>query len=74
MSTGKSPCNDSRLGGEARNADVVKDTLQSLSRSQRAAAELIDAMDDFEATHANEPIQGSGQDEAPSHLPRLSEQ
>jgi len=60
MSTGKSPCNDSGPGGEARNADVVRDTVQSLSRSQRAAAERISAMDDFEATHVNEPMQGSG--------------
>lgn len=60
MNTGKSPCNDSRPGGEALNAEVVRDTVLSLSRSQRAAAERMRVMDDFEATHADEPIQGSG--------------
>lgn len=56
--SGRPPHDGTGLGGDTVSADEVTDTVVSLSRSQRAAAKRMHAMDDFEAAHAGEPIQG----------------
>lgn len=51
------------LDSDRARAEVVRDTVLSVSRSQRAATEQVRAMDDFEAEHSDDPLDGAGRPE-----------
>ena len=51
------PTEDDFLGASQLTTETVRDTVRSVSRSQRSATEQLHAMDDYEAQHADEPMQ-----------------